>query len=184
MNQTQWSALLNEFDTDPDAVGYAAMYAAMPTYTKELTQAEYDALPNQAMRDAYDAERAAWAAAYAVQNPLFMAALNAPVPADDVTQLSASQIFEAIEQTDYDALDAAAQNRIELILKLGDNIEVGPGSKARAWLVAAFGAGTTTRDNLLSLVTNQTQPRWQALGLSLIKAGWFETLVRRKQRSA
>lgn len=190
MNRSQWLSLIDEFQNDPDAKGYAAMYAAMPTYVKELTQRDYDALPSQAMRDAYDADRAAWAAAYAVQAPLFVAAMNEELSMANRTHLSASEIFESIDIPEYTALqnhtDPAEQRkaeRVRIVLGLGDQIDVSPGSRARAWLMDAFGGGSVSITTMGGLLT-QTQPRWQALGLAPIKEGWFETLIRRIQRSA
>lgn len=84
--------------------------------------------------------------------------------APDVSTLSASQIFEAIDTAEYQALQAAVQERVKLVLSLGDQIQIGPVSKARAILLAAFGAGTNTRTALTALVARQ-HARWRALDL-------------------
>ena len=88
-----------------------------------------------------------------------------PTP-DVVTVLSGSQLFEAIDGAEYAALAANVQDRVKLVLGLGDAIQIGPGSKARAVLLAAFGgaAGPNTRANLAALVARD-RPRWQVIGL-------------------
>ena len=83
---------------------------------------------------------------------------------DLVSTLSASQIFEAIDGAEYAALTTAVQERIKLVLSLGDNIQIGPTSKARAMLLGAFGVGTATRAALTALVQKQ-RTRREVLGL-------------------
>lgn len=65
--------------------------------------------------------------------------------------LRGSELFDAIDLTEFSALSAAAQDRIKFLMQLGEAIQVGPNSKARAWLLDAFPSGTTF-DNLVSLV--------------------------------
>ena len=86
--------------------------------------------------------------------------------------LSASEIFEAVEISDYNALDANQKERVGIVLTLGDNIQVGPGSKARAWLLDAFPNGTTY-NNLLNTV-QYTGSRAEELGFPAVKLSWVE----------
>lgn len=85
-------------------------------------------------------------------------------PQDVVSTLSASQIFEAIDGGEYAALTAVVQERVKLVLSLGDVIQIGPTSKARAMLLGAFGPGTATRASLTALVQRQKSRR-EILGL-------------------
>lgn len=84
--------------------------------------------------------------------------------------LSGSEIFEAIDLTEWKGLSADAQARVRTVLELGDSIQVGPTTKARAFLLDAFGAGTTTRTNLVALV-QQTVSRADELGLGFVRPG-------------
>ena len=86
-------------------------------------------------------------------------------PAPDRDSLSGSEIYEVVDRTEYAALSPGEQEELKVILTLGDNIQVGPSSKARAALAAMFGPATATRAALLALVTNRTQSRAQELGL-------------------
>jgi hypothetical protein len=70
-------------------------------------------------------------------------------PKDKLT-MTASQIFEAIDLTEYTALSAADKGRVDVVLGLGDNIFIGPSSKARSFLAGAFSANTATRTALLN----------------------------------
>ena len=79
--------------------------------------------------------------------------------ADLVTTLSASQIFEAIDTNEYTALNADHKEKVRMVLSLGDVIQIGPGSKARAFLLAAFGSGTATRAALTTMVQRQKTRR-------------------------
>ena len=64
--------------------------------------------------------------------------------------LNASEIFEAIDLAEYSALSAAEKGRVDVVLGLGDQVFIGPTSKARAFLAGAFGANTATRTALLA----------------------------------
>lgn len=66
--------------------------------------------------------------------------------------LSGAELFDAIELTEFSALDAAKQDRIKFLIQIGGQMAVGPNSKARAWLLDAFPDGTTTYDALVALV--------------------------------
>jgi hypothetical protein len=59
------------------------------------------------------------------------------------TYLSASEIFEAIDLAQFTALTADQKTQVQAVLNLGDNIQVGPGTKARAFLLNAFPNGAT-----------------------------------------
>jgi len=77
-------------------------------------------------------------------------------------ELTSSQIFEAIVATEFQALNAANQARVDRLLGLGDGILSVPGSQARTEMVAVFGGGSTTIANLL-VIAQQSQTRSREL---------------------
>lgn len=89
---------------------------------------------------------------------------------DNWVSLSASQIFEAIDRSEFTALSAGDQGRIDRILGLGSGIQTAPGSQARDEMIAVFGGGSTTISNLLA-VANPMQTRGQELGIGIIRVG-------------
>lgn len=93
--------------------------------------------------------------------------LNDPTKsnAPDREEISGSDLFEAIVSSEYAGLATAVRERVQIVVGLGDNIKVGPTSKARAWLLDAFAVGSATRTNLIALVSNQKQSRAFELGI-------------------
>ena len=83
-------------------------------------------------------------------------------------ELSASEIFEAIEIAEYKALASNEKGAVDKVLGLGDSIQIGPSSKARAFLLDAFDAGSTTRANLVSLVVEDIS-RADEIGVGFVK---------------
>ena len=69
------------------------------------------------------------------------------------SNLSGSTIFNAIVLSEFAALTADQQRFVRDVFSLGDAVDVGPDTNARTVLLDAFGAGTTTRDNLVAAVT-------------------------------
>lgn len=65
--------------------------------------------------------------------------------------LDASQIYEEIDRTEWNALNNAQQSRIKNILDLVQQIPVGPGSKARSEFVSLFGGTSNTVQALAAL---------------------------------
>lgn len=81
------------------------------------------------------------------------------------TELSSADIFEAIDITEFQALTAAQQTRVDRILGLGDGIRTIPGSQARSEMVTVFGGGSTTISNLVAIAQrSQTRNRELAWG--------------------
>ena len=84
------------------------------------------------------------------------------------------EIFEATVKAEYGALSTADKRLYETILSMGSvNVK---GGNTRASLAVMFGAGTTTRTNLIAL---QTVPvsRAEELGI-LVKPGLVEEVRR------
>lgn len=72
------------------------------------------------------------------------------------------EIFEAITAADYTALAAAEKTRLQVILSMG-SVNVA-GINTRAQLSSMFGAGTTTRTNILALIDRQGSRAEQLFG--------------------
>lgn len=117
--------------------------------------------------------------------PIVYAAPNAGVEADAVSDanlinavdrnsekatLTSSEIFESIDRGEYEVLSVAQQEQVRVVLGLGDNIQIATGTKARSWLLAAFGAGTATRD-ALQVVAQELVSRAAELGLGRVTIG-------------
>lgn len=91
---------------------------------------------------------------YAGQSdPACAALLNAPragvtVP---VGVVPAYSVFEAMDPTEWAALSAQEKQRIQTILSMGQVNTAG--ANTRAAFQAAFAAGTTSRANLVALLT-------------------------------
>lgn len=74
------------------------------------------------------------------------------------------RIFNVLDATEFGALSAANQQRVRDILSMG-TVDASTGTNARALLLSVFGAGTTTRANLVALaasIETTTIPWWQA----------------------
>lgn len=79
--------------------------------------------------------------------------------------LRAADIFEAVVLSEYNALAAAKKAQVDRVLNLaGGDIPVGANSKARAFLLDAFVAGSATRTALVAAVQHQVS-RAAELGL-------------------
>ena len=84
--------------------------------------------------------------------------------------VSGSQIYNAIVPSEFSALLATQQQLVRDVFGLGDTIDVRTGTNARAVMLAAFGAGTTTRANLIALV-QETVSRAAEIGLGDVREG-------------
>lgn len=76
--------------------------------------------------------------------------------------LTGAEIFDAIDLVEFEALEAAAQERIKFLIQISGAIHVGPNSKARAWLLDAFPSGSTF-DELVALVErpgSEAEAQW------------------------
>jgi len=123
----------------------------------------------------YSAPPADWTdEAAAIADFALLTAVDRPV---DVETLSASQLFEAIENADWDSRDADQKAKIQLVVSLGDSIQIAPGTKARAILAAALTGATASLNNLGALGTKNVS-RAEELGFSGLKLGHIQ-LARR-----
>jgi len=91
--------------------------------------------------------------AYSVDTHAAMREMNAINRTRSKSTISASILFESIDITEYEALGAIDKNHIQLILGLGDRIEIGPTTRTRAILTGAFGPGTNSRTNIIAVIT-------------------------------
>ena len=137
------AAIKSELQADPEALGYTA-------------QATYDAA------DAPTQETLALAD---------LALLSAVGQVVDVQTLSASQLFEAIDATEWGTvLDATDRDNVRLVLSLGDNIQIAPGTKARAMLSNALAGATSSLANL-GVLGSRTVSRVEELAFGRVTAG-------------
>lgn len=88
----------------------------------------------------------------------------------DVETLSASQLFEAIDATEWTARTVDQKDDIRLVLALGDNIQISAGTKARAILQNALTGATTSLSNLGAL-GSKTVSRAEELGFGRVTIG-------------
>lgn len=93
--------------------------------------------------------------------------LNATLRQGEKATLTAGELFEAIDATEYTTLTAANKALVNLVLGLAGDIKVGVGSNARAILTTVFGAGTTTRSRLAATVGKQVS-RASELGFGVV----------------
>ena len=84
--------------------------------------------------------------------------------------VSGSQIYNAIVPSEFNALLAPQQQLVRDVFGLGEAIDVRTGTNVRAVMLAAFGAGTTTRANLIALV-QETISRAAEIGLGDVREG-------------
>lgn len=85
--------------------------------------------------------------------------------------ISSAMIFNAVEPAEYAALPDT--KLIDLLLGVGEGIDAGPGTNARAVIVSAFDGGSTTVANLVDAAT-KTVSRAVEIGLGLVKPGHVE----------
>lgn len=108
--------------------------------------------------------------AYSQTDATAVAQLNAVNVTRQRTHMSASQLFEALDVTEYKSLDATKRAMVDRVMALGDEIGIGAGTKARDFLLDAFPGGTATRTALLALV-QEPSSRVQVLGLGPVHVG-------------
>lgn len=89
---------------------------------------------------------------------------------DNWVAITAAQIFETIDRTEFASLSNSDQTRIDRILGLGGEIPTAPGGQARDELIDIFGGGSTTISNLAS-IANQQVSRASQLGLGRVLVG-------------
>jgi len=111
--------------------------------------------------------------AYSLDSQVAAAQINEPNRTIQRDTLSASAIFESIDLAEFKVLPNADRSRISVILSLGDEIKVNPTSKARAWLIDAFGASSVTRTALL-IAVSEIVGRAKEIGLDRVRAGTIE----------
>lgn len=86
------------------------------------------------------------------------------------TTLSSAEIYENINVTEFQSKTDAQKTYVRDVLGLGQEVQVGPDSKARAVLIAVFGAGSDTIQALAAMLLVAIS-RSQELGLGIVKPG-------------
>lgn len=100
---------------------------------------------------------------YDVDAKIVAAALNAADRSREREAVSGAEIWQAVDQAEFDALDAGMQQQVRDLWALGESIDVTPGSKARVLLEAAFDAQSKTRA-VFSAAVGQSVSRAQEIG--------------------
>lgn len=106
----------------------------------------------------------------AMTNQQIVESLNNPDRTITRDILSSAEIYENIDISEFQAKQTAAKEYVRDVLGLGDNIKVGPGSKARTVLLNVFGASSNTITSL-SAALQITVSRAQELGLGEVREG-------------
>ena len=86
------------------------------------------------------------------------------------TTLTGAEIYEATVSADFQALTATEKTYIRDLWSMGGDVQVGPGAKARAVLIAIFGGGSATVLALSALLVDNIS-RGDELNLGHVKAG-------------
>jgi len=94
---------------------------------------------------------------------------NTARPLADRLTLSSSEIYEAVVRSEFNTLTAAEKQELQIILGLGETVDISAGSKARGALAGMFGGASVTALALLALVEGLTQSRANELGINEAK---------------
>ena len=84
--------------------------------------------------------------------------------------LSSADIYEQIDVAEFQGKSDAQKVYVRDLLGLGDNVQVGPASKARTVLIAIFG-GTSVTISALAAILQVPISRATELGLAIVKPG-------------
>ena len=90
---------------------------------------------------------------------------------DNWVNLSSAEIFETIDISEFNALSAGDQGRVDRILGLEIGIRTAPGSKSRSELISVFGTGSVTITSLAG-IANQQISRATQIGIPAVRVGW------------
>jgi len=104
-----------------------------------------------------------------MSNAQVATSLNALTRTKPRPALTGAAIFNALVPAEYEALTATEQDRVRWITDVGE-VDISTGTNARAILLAAFGAGTTTRSNIAAL-TQEAISRATELELPVLNHG-------------
>lgn len=106
----------------------------------------------------------------AMSNAQIAGSLNTANRTRQRATLSSAEIYEHIDSTEFQAKTAAQKEYVRDILGLGENISIGPTSKARTVMLAVFGGGSTTI-TALAAAAQENISRATELGLPTISEG-------------
>ncbi len=100
--------------------------------------------------------------------------INTAYVNENIETVSGFDIFEAFDPSEYNGTSSAEKDLLHAIVGMG-TVYVKSGNTITA-LLAIFGAGTTTRDNLVLLQIKKIT-RAQDLGWPALKKGWVELAI-------
>ncbi len=81
--------------------------------------------------------------------------------------VTAGQLLNSLDITEYDALDSVDKAKVNVLLSMAEAFDIGAGTNARGWLDDAFTPGSTTIANL----TASKISRQEELGLGNVLVG-------------
>ena len=87
-----------------------------------------------------------------------------------VDEFSSARIYEMVDTSEFNDLVASDKEVVERVFGLGEGIDVSPSSKARAVLLNAFGAGTSSRTAMVAAVSRAVS-RAEELGIGIVRVG-------------
>ena len=90
-----------------------------------------------------------------------------------IDTLTAVEVYEIIDTSEFNALTSAQQASLDRILGLGGDIVFVNPSKARGVMTSLFAGGTDTRASMVAALSSSIS-RAQELGLGKVKPGHVE----------
>ena len=97
-------------------------------------------------------------------------AVDRTLPVDTVT---GAQIYNAVDQVEFDALSPSDEAQVDRITSLGDEINVADSGRVRSTLLSLFSPGSTTRNNLVAL-KQRAVSRAVELGIDIVGIGFIQ----------
>lgn len=89
-------------------------------------------------------------------------------------RINSDELYELIDGAEFTALSESAQNEVWNVLLLFANsgVPTAPGSRARSRLIAIFGAGSATINNVVAAITYQVSRALAAdVGAETVREG-------------
>ena len=88
----------------------------------------------------------------------------------DVETLSGSELFESIDDDEWQVRTPDQKSDIQFVVSLGDNIQIAPGTKARTMLARAL-SGATNSLAALGVLGSKSVTRAEELGFGNVTVG-------------
>jgi hypothetical protein len=102
--------------------------------------------------------------------------LNTAYRTETRDTLSSAEIYENLDVVEFQEKSDAQKVYVRDILGLGDEVQVGPGTKARTVLISVFGPGSDTITALAAMLEVPIS-RAQEIGLWRVKVGHVQLVT-------